>query len=131
MNQVTQPAHTASLWKGYAYEFEVNGHKISAWGSAWNGREIIKVDDVVVSDLRSYKRVVTHTFDIDDVKYEIEFNMVKVLTGELHCTLIADGTHLETKSQLPNFGKDRKLNWKRLISCFIVGGNWLWWRLPV
>ncbi len=121
MSQVTQSEHTASLTEGYAYEFEVKGHKITAWGSAWNGREIIRVDDVVVSDLRSYKRVATHMFNIDDIKYEIEFRMVNIIAGELYCTLIEDGTHLETKKQLPDFGNNRVLSRTGIAAFFVVG----------
>ncbi|RYV02461.1 hypothetical protein SOPP22_09395 [Shewanella sp. OPT22] len=121
MNHTIIPEHKASIFKGYRFEFEINDHNIVAWGSAWTGREIVSIDDRVVSDLYSYKRKAIHHFDINDTAYEIEFNMVNILQGLLHCTLIEDGTHVATQKQLPNFGKKRVLGWKGIGVCFLLG----------
>ncbi|MBM7074138.1 hypothetical protein JQC92_19225 [Shewanella sp. 202IG2-18] len=86
------------LSKGYQFRFVVNNNVITTWGSSWNGKEIIKVNDEVVSEQRSYKRKSIHLFKVDDIPYEIEFNMIDILRGHLQCTLIEDGVHVETQS---------------------------------
>ncbi|WP_133405290.1 hypothetical protein [Parashewanella tropica] len=84
--------------EGYQFNFMVNGKAISAWGSCWTGKEVIKLDGSIVSEGRSYRRKSVHHFDIGQVPYEIEFNAVDILKGHLECTLIEDGAHVETQS---------------------------------
>ncbi|MGB0895239.1 MAG: hypothetical protein ACPGUD_12595 [Parashewanella sp.] len=88
-----------TLKNGYQFDFDVNGHQVSVWGSGWNGKEIIKVDGSVVSEMRSITRMSVHRFELDSNHYEVELNMKSILNGELECTVIENGVHFETQVQ--------------------------------
>lgn len=81
---------------GYHFDFEVDGHNIHVHGSSKSGKETVLVNGEVVAEKRSFRRKSTLSFSIEDDTYEIEFNMVNMLTGELHCTLIKNNMHIKT-----------------------------------
>ena len=83
---------------GYRFHFEVDGHNINAKASAKSGKEQVWLEDKLVSDKRSLGVRTVHNITIDDIAYEIEFHMANILTGEVHCTLIKQGTHVATKN---------------------------------
>ena len=87
---------TFSLFKGIRFHFEDEGREIVAAGAALSGKEEIFVNGKNVSDKRSMKASSTHYFIIGDDRYELEFHTVKILSSELDCILIKNGTHLKT-----------------------------------
>jgi len=100
---------------GYHFKFELDGYKIHAHGSAKSGKEQIFINDKEIAEKRSFGRKSILNFVLDENTYEIEFNMVNLLTGELHCSLIKNGTHIKTqKKSLKRYyqiGSKRTLFW--------------------
>ncbi|MFT6529580.1 MAG: hypothetical protein ACJAZB_001223 [Psychrosphaera sp.] len=94
--------------KGFNYKFNVEGHEIHAWGSAKSGKEKVFVDGKLVSSKWSVTKKSIHTFKLNNDSYELEFNMVSLLTSELHCILIKNGVHLETQKQVPKYTENKK-----------------------
>jgi len=109
---------------GYTYTFHHNGHEIVAHGSAKSGKETLTVDDKQISVKRSFGRRSTHTFTLDGVNYEIEFYMANMFTGELHCMLIEEGTHVSTQKKA--LKKRNQINARKalliMLVAFLVGG---------
>ena len=104
---------------GYHFEFEIDEHKIHAHGSAKSGKELVYINDKKIAEKRSFGRKSILNFVLDENKYEIEFNMVNLLSGELHCSLIKNGTHIRTQKKalkkLYQIGSKRTLLWLFLI----------------
>jgi len=96
---LTEIANDVTYTGGYHFYFEVDGHHIHAFGSAKSGKEKIFVDNELVAEKRSLRFKSCLSFVIAENVYEIEFNMVKLFTGELHCTLIKNGTHVRTQKK--------------------------------
>lgn len=83
--------------EGYYYCFQYLGAEIIAKGSAKSGKETILINGKLVSEKRSFFRRSCHKFELDGHKLEMEFYMANMRTGELHCSLIDDDTHVETQ----------------------------------
>lgn len=96
----------ALLTKGF--KFNAEGHEVHAWGSAKSGKEKVYVDGKLVSSKWSFTKKSLHTFTVNNISYELEFNMVSLLTGELHCILIRKGVHVETQKQVPRQTENKK-----------------------
>jgi hypothetical protein len=119
----TEISNDVTYGEGYHFYFEVDGHHIHAYGSAKSGKEKVFVDDELVAEKRSFSFKSCLSFTLDENLYEVEFNMAKVFTGELHCTLIKNGTHVRTqKKALKSYfhlTKKRFLVWLPL--CVLLG----------
>jgi len=81
---------------GFHFYFQYQAYTIHAFGSAILGKEIVYLDDKIVAEKRSFRSKSCLAFEIGKTPFEIEFNMVNSITGELHCSLIKDGAHLKT-----------------------------------
>ncbi len=108
--------------EGFNFHFEVDDYKIHAWGSSKSGKEVVTVDGEIVSEKRSLGRHTIHSFILNNVRYEIEFNVKSLLTGEFHCSLIKDGAHIETQKQVPKNSATKKMAKKNILIAFILGG---------
>lgn len=109
---------------GYRFEFVDGDNKIECWGSGKSGNEAIYLNGEEVSALRNlFSRKSLHKFSSDTVGYEVEFNMVSLTRGELHCILIKDGVHFQTKKvQLTSFSKNKPLTMKQaFFEGFVFG----------
>ncbi|GHF79287.1 hypothetical protein [Thalassotalea marina] len=89
----------ASHFTGYHFQFDVNGHHFEIKASANSGKESVWLDGKLVSEHHTIRRRSCHKIKVDNKLYEIEFYVAKLLTGEVHCSLIEDGTHVATKKQ--------------------------------
>jgi len=112
-----------SLTNGYWFYFQDEGLDIVAHGSAWNGKEVVYVNEDPVSE----KRVLTkfkseHDFRHSGKDYRVEFEMVSIMRGELECRLYVDG---ELHSSHSKAFVDRQMNgWQfllKLAGLFVAG----------
>lgn len=94
-----KPLHDATHLSGYHFQFDVNGHIFELKASANSGKERVWLDGQLVSERRTIRRRSCHAINVDNKLYELEFYVAKLLSGEVHCTLIEDGTHVITKKQ--------------------------------
>jgi hypothetical protein len=111
----------ALLTKGFNFKFNAEGHEVHAWGSAKPGKEKVYVDGKLVSSKWSFTKKSLHTFTVNNISYELEFNMVSLLTGELHCILIRKGVHVETQKQVAKFTANKRLMKWRIFLWFVIG----------
>jgi hypothetical protein len=79
------------------------------------------VDGKLVSSKWSFTKKSLHTFTVNNISYELEFNMVSLLTGELHCILIRKGVHVETQKQVAKFTANKRLMKWRIFLWFVIG----------
>ena len=107
--------------KGFNYKFNVEGHEVHAWRSAKSGKEKVHVDGNLVSSKWGFTRKSLHTFTVNNISYELEFNMVSLLTGELHCILIRKGVHLETQKQVAKYTANKTLTKWIVLFYFVIG----------
>jgi hypothetical protein len=114
---------TISFRKGFDYSFTEGEHTIHLNCSAVNGKERLYIDDKLVSKKWSFRRKSIHTFTIDADHYEVELNVVNMLTGGTHCTLIKNDVHVTTLKKA--LKKSRQLTKDKILwylpSCFVVG----------
>lgn len=91
------------LKNGYRFCFQDGENTINCRGSSVSGKEIISLNDEQVSTNRNaFSRRSLHKFASGSHNYEVEFYMASLLKGELHCILIKDGVHVETKKACPS-----------------------------
>lgn len=109
--------------EGYNFHFDVDSHHIHSYGSSCSGKEIVYIDGEVVNERRSFKKHSQIEFYLEGDKYEIEYNMVSMFTGELHCTLIKNGVHVETQIiKLKDIKQqNNKEFWKGFAIWFVIG----------
>lgn len=69
------------------FEFEVDGKKLKAIGSSFSGKERVFIDDVLVSEKRSYAKNSRHNFKVGDKDYIVEFKLPNLLKAELFCNV--------------------------------------------
>lgn len=110
--------------------FDVDDITIRVWGSAWTGREIVRVEDGagdhVVSDKRSFRFTTPHEFEYGGHCYRLEFGL-NFSVAEIR--LYRDGVLID--SDLHDFGGIRvdpetgRLDWnwalKRLGPAVLAG----------
>lgn len=81
-----------------------DGHKtIRAWGSFFTGKEIIYLDEHVVSERRSIKKDSNHTFMDEGNIYRVQYHLINQITGKLECRFYKNQTLL--KASLMEFKK--------------------------
>ena len=97
---MTQPQQsiTSSIFKGINYYFQDGENEIRAklFGFIFSRKEIIYLNEKEISNNRSMGVNSIHKFTIDNKKYEIEFSIISIISGQINCTLIKDGTHVRT-----------------------------------
>jgi len=117
------------LRKGIRAFFDLDDITISFWGSAWTGREIVMVEDRVVSDKRSFRFTTPHHFEHAGVDYTLVFEVVSMLRGEFRVELYRKGVLVDSDCVRHNdLGVDpetgRFSGWRlarRLAPHFVLG----------
>lgn len=125
-----RPAMIVSARKGIQCFFDVDDVTISVWGSAWTGREIVKVDDRVVSSKLSIRFSTTHDFEHRGHRYQVRFIIASVSTGLTRIELYRDGEMIDFDEARhrsikidPATGKvDWRAGWKALVGWMLLGG---------
>lgn len=102
MNETNDAAGTddsrmeVSLGRGVRSYFDVDDITISLWGSAWSGREVVRVDDRIVSDRRSFRMSTPHRFEYGGHRYELVLSIESVLRGVYRVELYRDGVLVDS-----------------------------------
>lgn len=114
---------TVNYKDGYHFDFEDVGHVIDVRCSSFSGKESIYLDDQLIASKRSFKRKSSMSFTIGENNYEIEFNVVNMFRGEVHCTLIKNDVHVKTikKALLMKYQLSGKNAWLKIFTCFLIG----------
>lgn len=116
--------HEVGYREGYHFHFTLDDQRIHVHCSALSGKENIYVNEELILSQRSLRRKSCQTLPIANRTVEVEITMAKILKGEVHCILIADGTHVATQKQV--LKKRYQLNDKTLLPwillCGLLGG---------
>lgn len=90
-------AFNVSFFQGIQCYFDIGEHTISVWGSAWSGREIVRVDNQVVSDSRNLSlRQNRHDFTLGGVSYYLVFKTESILRGHYGVYLYRGDTLIDS-----------------------------------
>ncbi len=104
-----------------AFKFSVEGYEIIATGSLISGKEIIQVNNKILSSKRSLSTNSNHKFSLDEKDFEIDFKVVSLIKGAVACRLIIDGKVIKVLQAEP-----KHLNTMTIISLtLLVTGNTL------
>ena len=127
LNDVNKIGTISLFSNGFNFHFKVGKHDVHAWGSAKSGNEKLFLDGDLVSKKWSFTKTSVHRFRLDDVNYEVELRVVSLVTGELHCSLIKDGVHVETQKQVAKYTADKNVAKWRLVLHMLAGGFLGYW----
>ncbi len=119
----------AGLRKGIQAFFDVDDVTIGFWGSAWSGREVVTVEDRVVSSKRSLRFVSEHEFLHAGRTYRLVFRVISLLRGEMRIELYRDGQLIDSdqvsSNQLGIDPQTGEFSWRRLLwklaPYFVIG----------
>jgi hypothetical protein len=119
---MTPSKSEGSIKEGIWFVFENDGNKICVWGSSFNGKEIIYLNDQIVSEKRNVKFKGKHQFkDNNGNEFEVEFETVSTLKGELKCDIIKNGNRIKTFTAKYIKPKNKKFNIIFLIFFILLG----------
>ena len=88
-----------SFKHGYWFYFDDEGTQIVAHVSALTGKEVVFVDDEIVSNKRNFRLQATHSFAHKERQYEVTIAMVSLIKGAINCRLQRDGVLLHKTSK--------------------------------
>lgn len=104
---------------GAYFYFEDGEHQIIVHSGKW-GEEVVLVNgSEVVSITNNWKTHSVHTFELDNNRYEVEFNVLSLIKGKLKVSLIKNDTHL--KSYVISIFDDKKATKKFIILSLLSG----------
>jgi len=84
------------LRKGIRAFFDLDDITIAFWGSAWTGREIVTVEDRIVSDKRSFRFTTPHHFEYAGIGYKLVFHVASILGGDFQIELYRNGVLVDS-----------------------------------
>lgn len=110
--------------------FDIDGITIEFWASGWSGKEEVRIDDRLVSELRSLRYRSSHDFEHGGHRYRIEMHCLSLSTGTFRITLFRDEVEVDSdigsyqnKDLLGPDGKvDWKKAWKKMLPVFLLSG---------
>ncbi len=88
-----------SLKHGYWFYFEDEGTQIVAFASALSGKEVVLVDDEIVSSRYNFRLKATHSFEHKGRQYEVTIALENLLKGTITCSLQRGGILINKTSK--------------------------------
>ena len=108
--------------KGYAFDFECEGHRIDAWVSTFSGLERVFVDGTLVAEQRNFNKRSSNTFSVGNAKCSTSLDVESLLKGPFVCTLFRNGKPFKRQSLvLPSLTAPKKRFWYQLGLFVILG----------
>ncbi|WGV98034.1 hypothetical protein QF117_04030 [Vibrio sp. YMD68] len=89
--------------KGYEFLFSEYGFEVLAVGSAFSGKEVIKVNGEVYSEKSSFRMNSTHEFEVSGKEFVVDFKVVSWVKGVIACRLTIDGKLVMTLQANPQY----------------------------
>ncbi|EGN76094.1 hypothetical protein A28LD_0582 [Idiomarina sp. A28L] len=65
------PGSSFELRKGGNFYFDVNGCQVRVWFASFSGKQEVYVEDTLVSSSRSWRKMVTHNFEVAGQPYKL------------------------------------------------------------
>jgi len=124
-----EPRMNVDFKHGITCYFDIDDITISIRGSTWSGREIVKVDETIVSKKRGLSRCTPHLFEHADISYKLLFETTSILKGEYQVELYRNGKLVDSDKcqSLPDScvtesGRIDILQYtKKLVPYFLMG----------
>ncbi|TRW48677.1 hypothetical protein FM042_06740 [Aliidiomarina halalkaliphila] len=123
-SQIPKSGYTVS--SGGNVYFDVDGHQVRIWFSGWNVGERVYVDDVEVSQLRSWRFVSSHDFTIDGTAYKLELGIKgwrNLLKGVYFARLYRGDTLIDQDWVRAYEGANKPFSWKTFLLLVFVGAG--------
>jgi hypothetical protein len=115
-----------SVKHGYWFYFEDEGTQIVVFASALSGKEVVFVDDEIVSSKHSFRLKATHSFEYKGRQYEVIIAMENLLKGTINCSLQKDGVLLNKTSKSFHQRSIMKVFLVSLCLGVIFGFSFVW-----
>ncbi|MEJ6474875.1 hypothetical protein [Pseudoalteromonas piscicida] len=80
-----------SLKEGVTFIFQVDSNEVVYKCSHYSGKEFVSVNGKLVCESQNYKLKSNHSFVIDEVEYEINFESKDLIKGHNECSLNKEG----------------------------------------
>jgi len=84
--------------RGAVFHFDDGGCRICASFAAWSGLERVEVDGVERSRSRNFKKNSVHEFELGGEDYAIDYEVVHIHKGPVHCTLHKNGRPIQRQT---------------------------------
>lgn len=118
-----------NMKRGIECFFDVEDMTIRVWGSLWNGREVVEVNDQVVSSKRSFRRSTPHEFLHEGHGYQVIVSTISIMQSRLEIRLYRDGALLDSDQAQPNLfplnPDTGKIDWRKhalqILALFLGG----------
>lgn len=111
-----------SVKKGISFVFEDEGNKICIWGSTLNGKEIIYLNDEIVSEKQNIKLKNNHYFsNSKGNEFEVKLETISILKGKLKCTVFKNASRIKTFTTKFNQPQYLKLDMKTILVFALLG----------
>lgn len=97
---------------------------LRAWGSFYTGKEIIYLDEHVVSEQRNMRKDSTHNFVDEGNTYQVQYHMINQISGKLECRFYKNQVLLKALSMEFKKGfsvKSISFSGKRALFIIIYG----------
>ena len=107
-----------SLTHGYWFYFEDEGTQIVAFASALSGKEVVFVDDEIVSSKHSFRLKATHSFEHKASQYKVTIALENLFTGTLSCSLYKESELVSTTHKSYSM---KTSNWKTFYTAMAFG----------
>src|SRR5690606_5965608 len=117
LDAIRESTMKININRGIECFFDVEDVTIRVWGSLWNGREVVELNDQVVSSKRSFRLSTPHEFLHDGHLYLVIFITISIMHGRLEIKLYRDGVLLDSDQAQPNLfpinPHTGKIDWRK------------------
>lgn len=119
-----------SFSRGVECYFDLDGITIKVWGSVWTGREVVELDNRIVSSKYSFRFSTPHEFDHGGHRYKVIFSIAKPMSGLVEIDLYRDGVLVDSDqgrhASVPINPETGKVDWRKhwtQITLYAIGGG--------
>ena len=106
-----------SIKRGVECFFDIDDSTIRVWASVWTGREVVELNNKVVSSKYSFRLSTPHVFEHNGHEYRVVFSIAKVMSGLIEVSLYRDGTLIDSDqgrhASIPVNPDSGEVNWRR------------------
>lgn len=106
-----------SARRGVECFFDVDDVTIRVWGSVWTGREVVELDDQIVSSKYSFRMSTPHEFSHAGHDYKVIFRIAAIMTGLVEIELHRDGVLIDSDqgrhASVPIDSATGRVDWRR------------------
>lgn len=123
------PNSSLTMTGGGNFYFDVHGQQLRVWFSSFSGAERIYLNDQLVSSNRSYRKMSTHTLNIEGESYSLKVGVRSwgdafrgIYVAELYrCEQLIDQDEIVLFAEDETAKKPKQSTW-RWVASLLIGG---------